>query len=206
MARPAVGAQAEDLYDALEPLARFDEDRGWPLLRLCGALARPLDDIDEYVGDRPDGTSGWTHLLDPRTAPARALPFLAQFVGVTLEPQLDEAEQREKIAQPRNFARGTAAALRSEIQLTLTGTRAVSIVERLGGNAYRLWVRTRDDETPSAARTIAAIEAHKPLGVMLVYEQIEGWAWDDVVAEHDDWADVHTGYASWVDLRSHQAI
>jgi hypothetical protein len=206
MPRPAVGTQAEDLYDALEPLARGDEDRGWPLLRLCAALTAPLDGIDRYVGDRDDGTSGWTQLLNPWTAPAAALPFLAQFVGVTLEPQLSEHQQREKIAQPRNFARGTVAALRSEIELTLTGTRAVSIVERLGGNAYRLWIRTRDDETPSAARTIAAIEAHKPLGVMLVYEQIEGWAWDDVVAEHDDWADVRTGYGSWIDLRSHQAI
>lgn len=72
-------------------------------------------------------------LLDVRTTPATALPWLAGFVGLVLEPCWSEVAQRRLIgAAARLFrTRGTLASLREMLQL-LTGAE-VQIIE-----AFRL--------------------------------------------------------------------
>lgn len=201
MSRPAVGRLAEQLYEALEPIAAGDEERDWPLLRLCGALtAGALEQANTYLADDEDGRPGWRNVLDPWKAPASALPYLAQFVGATLEPSLTEADARGKIARRENLQRGTVPALVAAVQRTLTGTKAVAVTERHLGDAYKLWVRTRDDETPDEAATLAAILTQKPAGITLTFATIAGWSWADVVAAEATWTDVTSDYPDWAEL------
>lgn len=75
-----------------------------------------------------------THLyLDPGLAPASFLPWLAQWVGLSLDPTLEEPRQRELIRQAVELARwkGTRRGLREELRIR-TGNRAL-IVENFDG-------------------------------------------------------------------------
>jgi hypothetical protein len=97
---------------------------------------------------------------------------------------------------------------------TLTGTKTVSIVERLDDDAYKLWVRTRVDETPvptdpgrlvhwtmdDLTPTERAVVSQKPIGLTCLYETIDGWAWADVVSTESTWADVESDFVTWADL------
>ena len=191
MTRPAVGNVGESLYASMAPIAiaTDDEGRDWPLLKFCGAITSGLEQAHTYIADNADGP-GWRSVLDPWTAPEAALPYLAQFTGVTLEPALTVEQQRSKIALPENLARGTVAAMVAAAQRTLTGAKSVSIGERYGGNAYQLFVRTNADETPDEAATRAALLTQKPAGIVMDYDVVTGQAWSDVEATYDDWADV----------------
>jgi phage tail-like protein len=73
------------------------------------------------------------YYLDPGTTPAEFLPWLASWVGITLEPGLDETGQRELIRQAVELHRwkGTRRGLRDELRQR-TGARAL-IVENFDG-------------------------------------------------------------------------
>lgn len=201
MDRPAVGQMAEALYEALGPFAAGDEEREWPLLLFCDAICDALlERIDVLVRDR-DEYPGWVIALDPLAAPLDALPWLAQFAGVTLEPELTEAEQRAKIASPEGFQRGTPAAMREAGKRTLTGTKTVLIEERYT-TAYALWVRTLATETPDPVATEAAIRSQKPIGLVLTYESVTGQGWNDLKLRHANWDAVEVAYENWDDVRS----
>lgn len=85
-----------------------------------------LDPVEETI----DNTH---HYLDPGTAPTEFLPWLASWVGVSLDPGLDEAHQRELIRQAVELYRwkGTRRGLREELRIR-TGGRAL-IVENFDG-------------------------------------------------------------------------
>lgn len=205
MARPEVSSAAEELYASLGVLASEDEDNDWHLLKFCDALVEGLGIamIDTYVSDSDD-RPGWQIVFDPDDSPEEALPYLGQFVGVELEPELTVAEQRLKIKLPEGFRRGTLAALEAAIQRTLTGSKTVLIEERPDGEAYQLYIRTFASETPSEDATLAAILTQKPIGIVLepAYEAITGQSWDDLQASATDWDDVESTYADWSEVRS----
>jgi hypothetical protein len=97
------------------------------------------------------------------------LPWLGQFVGVTVPDGASEDAAREYIDALPGFARGRRESIIAAAQMTLTDTETVIIQERYGGDAYALAVRTLVDETPDEAATLAAILAQKPAGLVLDY-------------------------------------
>lgn len=200
MPRPTVSDITEEVYAALEPLSRFDEQLGWPLLLYIEAWAGSmLGDLYDIVRDR-DEQAGWAVLFDPDQCPADGLQYLAQFVGVQLSDSMTESEKRAAIKNPEGFARGTPAAMSEAIKRTLTGNKSVMITERHLNSAWNLWVRTLASETPSQEETEVAILSQKPIGIVLLYETVTGQAWADVVGENADWAAVLSAYSSWDDL------
>lgn len=187
---------AEQMYEALGPFA--EDDESGDLQAFCEVLCGPLEPIWERVRDRDD-MPGWTLLFNADLAPVEALPWLAQFVGVQLQPGWSEQEQRDAIKDPPGFRRGTRAAMRRDVQRTLTGTKSLSIFER-DGSAYALTVRTLTSETPDEAATLAAVLGQKPIGLALDYDAIAGQTWNDVVAAEATWNDVVADYPTWNDL------
>ncbi len=165
MTRPTVPAVAELWYEELATAQPGDETRDWPLLLLLGAFGVAFGPLHDIVRDTDD-SPGWASALDPVTAPAFALPWVAQFAGVDISREPDVDAQRELITSPPAFKRGTSEAMVAAVQRTLTGTKSVQIVERDGG-PYNLTVTTRPDETPDAERTLAAIRSQKPAGLLL---------------------------------------
>lgn len=191
MARPAVSPIAEDLYEALGAWAADDEAQDWALLKFCDVVASMvLEKVDDYFAERSDELPGWRRLLDPENAPAEVLPYLAQFAGVVLEPALTVAQQRQKIATPEGFLRGTPAALIEATKRTLTGAQDVVLLERYTGDAYQLAVRTQVDQTPDADATLAAILTQKPIGIVLDYAAIVGETLAEVDAAYPTLQDI----------------
>ncbi|MGH2461171.1 MAG: phage tail protein [Chloroflexota bacterium] len=137
---PAEGGDTIGLPGQLLVLAPGSTERQSRLLQYLPAVFRGdaflsrflliyqsiLDPIEETV----DNTH---HYLDPGTAPAEFLPWLASWVGLDLDPGLDEARQRDLIRRAVELHRwkGTRRGLREELQIR-TGGRAL-IVENFDG-------------------------------------------------------------------------
>lgn len=147
MAQPPLTVTAQRLYDGLEPLATEDEQNGWALAYFCAALLTMLDDVVEVSRDQDDGTPGHAILFDPDLAPAKWLPWMAQFVGVTVLENLAEDSQRLRIKETDGRKRGTPDAIRGAARQHLTGAGYVALIER-DGDAYTFTVITRTSETP----------------------------------------------------------
>lgn len=200
MARPVVSATAEDLYASLGAYTAGDEDQGWDLLNACEALCSAfVEPVAELVQER-DGRVAWEILFDLELAPLAYLPYLAQFVGVTLTSNMSEAEMRAAIQLPEGFRRGTVDAMMQAIQRTLTGSKHVSFQQRFGGSAWALAVRTQTSETPSEAATEAAIISQKPIGIVLDYASIAGATYAEVDAAYADYAAAEADTDDYADL------
>lgn len=196
---PELASFASNLYVALAPLSWLDEQVAWALANHCAAIGTMFQPIEDLVRDTPEGT-GWSSVLDLQRCPDAWLPWLAQFVGVTLIAGSTPDEQRERITRTDGFNRGTPDAIRAAAQATLSGNRTVYFRER-DGDPYALEVVTITRETPDPAATLAALIAQKPGGIVLRYRVVEGLDWQAVHDSGRTWRDVRTDYASWRDLR-----
>lgn len=100
-----------------EPAAR---DFLW---RFLMPMAATLDEWGGVASERH-------RLLDPRITPGDALPWLAAFIGLALDPCWSEAVQRRMVAEAATLfrTRGTAASLRRMVEI-LTGDAEVVILE-----------------------------------------------------------------------------
>lgn len=81
--------------------------------------------------DEWDGVSAERHrLLDPRVTPGEALPWLASFMGLVLDPCWSETVQRRMVREAVALfrTRGTVASLRRMIEI-LTGDAEVIVLE-----------------------------------------------------------------------------
>lgn len=169
MARPVVGVVAEALYARMAPVADQDESLGWPLLTYIGAICDSyLQDIDDLASDHPT-YSGWGSILSADLAPHYALPWLAQLVGVRVDPSLSDANNIALIKQPVGFQRGSPGAIKAAILPYLTGTKSVTLVERYTGDAYKVLVSTVTGEVPDSAKMQAAALAQKPAGILMTF-------------------------------------
>ena len=85
-----------------------------------------LDPVEQNVDNVPN-------YLDPDVTPARFLPWLATWVGATLDPGLDEVSQRKLIRSAVELARwkGSRRGLREELRIR-SGARPL-IVENFDG-------------------------------------------------------------------------
>lgn len=207
MTRPTVGNAAEDLYEALAPLAWNDEALDWSLLLFAAACAYPLEQLDGYVRDEPTlGLPGWGVLFDVDNAPEEALAYLAQFVGVTLRRGENTDQSRARVRAVGGFKRGTIGAMREAAQLHLTGTKTVGIRERYDPNnptadsAYHMEVTVITSEAADLARVEAAVRAQKPAGIVLHFRDIDGQDWETLAANYATWADVAAAYDTWADV------
>jgi hypothetical protein len=169
---------ADEVYDKISPLTDPDAGLGYPLRSFIRALGGMMQQVDWLAQDSPDGP-GWSRLVNLSLAPTEALPWLAQFVGVDVDPSLDDASQRYLIARVSKWERGTPASIIAAAQTTLTGTKTVTLVER-NGSAYNLTVVTKASETPNPAATLAALLSQKPAGIILSYQNIDGQTYGDL--------------------------
>lgn len=205
MARPVVSEAAEELYEALEPaFTDGDEDRGWATLNLCAALVGAgIDEVHFFVTERDDGTPGWGIALDADQAPAEVLPWLAQFDGAVLTPQMTEEQRRAAINEPEALQRGRIPAIESVARRRLTGAKTVLLDERWTGGGYRMRIRTLASETPDPARTEDEIRREqKPIGIVLTYLAITTWDWLDLRTAEATWADVQADFDTWLIART----
>jgi hypothetical protein len=114
-------------------------------------------------------------------APDEVLPWLAQLVGVIIQPGDTTAQRRAAVLAAAGIKRGTVASMISAAQKYLTGTKFVAFFERTS-DAWHFSVRTRTVETPSSAAVLAALIAAKPAGLILDYVTFTGVLYADTTA------------------------
>lgn len=202
---PPLESFADNLYDALFPLAGEDGNVGWHLAYFVGAIGAMFQDVADVARDTPEGP-GWSAVVDLTRCPTTWLPWLAQLVGVTVPPGLGDADARAWIASTDGFSRGTPAALKGAVAHTLTGDKTVYFRERDGGDAYALEVVTRTDETPDPAASLAALIAQKPGGIVLTYRTVAGWDYEEMTLEGGTYAAQTAAFATYYDLSNNDPV
>lgn len=187
---------ADQIYEAMGPFAQADETGD--LRGFIEALTAPAEQVNLVVGEE-EQEYGWSVALDPDLCPAELLPWLAQWEGVTLTPDMSEAERRQAIKDREGSARGRVATIRARIERTLTGTKRIIIRER-NPSAYSLYIRTIASETPDETLTRAAILAQKPAGLVLNYEAATGITYIDLESDFETYNDLAAAGFSYDEL------
>lgn len=208
MPKPEASDAALELYAALEPaFTQYDEENEWAALRFCIALvAGDLDLIHELVTET-DERVPWEVLFDPEACPAVCLPYLAQYVGVRITPEMTEPQIRAAIVSPEGFGRGTLLALEAVVKRYLTGSKSVIIEERYSAFPWRLRITTIEEETPDpTALEEAILREQKPIGIRLFFNRRAIWNWGEVRVTPglETWVKVREAYGSWYLLRTHE--
>jgi len=155
---------AERILARLEPIDVGDAT----LSHIAEALGLGAVEGDE-VAPGTDTHVPWARLLDPATCPVWALDWLAQWVGDRLLPSDSEQDKRDRISQAAGFYSGTDRAMREEVARTLTGTKSVTVLSRVGGDRWAQTVKVKTSECPSSAVSEAAARRQKPAGVVLTF-------------------------------------
>jgi hypothetical protein len=197
---PDLDPVADRLYTALTPVAWLDDRYGWSLAILCGGVGEPFQEVDDLVRDTADGP-GWSSIMDLARCRADWLPWLAQFVGVTIPTGTAAATARSMIAERQGFARGRRPTMVAAIQATLTGNKTVYMTERYTADAYKIAVRTLTAQTPNAATTQAAALATKPAGLILDYATVTGQTYDLVRVNYATYTALKAAYATYDAMR-----
>ena len=189
----------EQLYDALGFHREADPDQGYALRKFCEAWCAAIVPAYDLVRERADGTAPWGILFDAERCPAESLPYLAQYVGVVITPEMSEEQIRDEIGQPTGWSRGQEASIRIACQRTLTGARRVTVRPRTPSPGFH-YIRTLAWETPEPDRTEAVLRRSVPAWEVLDYEAVVGVAWEDVAASWADWSTITSTFDSWADL------
>lgn len=187
-----------------------DEKADYPLLRYMagaglelGAIDRIIDRIDFVTvpdGGLPGDTSD---LADPLTADEAWLPWLAQLVGVNLEPGMTLEQRRDAVSfASAGWRAGTKSAVADAARSELTGTKFAVVYDHSAttpgdGGQWDVLIITRPTETPDPGAVLGAIVARgaKPAGVVLHHLAYEA-EWDTVEAEFPTWDAIETA-GSW---------
>lgn len=202
MARPVVGSVAEALYARMAPVADQDEALGWPLLNFIGAVCdNYLQDIDDLASDHAT-YNGWGGILSADLAPTYALGWLAQLVGVRLNPSLSTADNILLIKQPIGFQRGSPGAIIAAILPFLTGTKHVVLTERYTGDAYKVLVNTLTGEVPDSAKMQAAALSQKPAGILMTFTAQVGQTYLQLRTAKATYTIAKAAYADYTAMRN----
>lgn len=210
MERPVASPAAEELYAALDPaLTVYDEANEWIALKLMMALvAGSIDQLHGYLIDDVDDLGQWEPIFDPATCPVEALPYLAQFAGAIIRPNMDTESRRNAIDAPEAFSRGRPASVEAVARRRLTGTQTVILTERYTDNAWRLRIETIEAETPEPAETEREIEEEqKPIGILLFFNTRIAWTWGEVETEsatYPTWQSIAEAFDTWEEFYAHE--
>lgn len=174
----------ELLYSALGFHLEDDPGQGYPLRKFCEAWCKPIQPIYEIAGGA-DGLPPWSILFDVDNCPTASLPYLAQYVGVVITPDMSEEQIRNEIREPTGWKRGQTEALRIATRVTLKPVaeeELLVIIHPRTPGAGQHYVRTLLAQTPEPERTKRVIREKLPAWEVLDYEAITGPTVADVAA------------------------
>lgn len=203
---------AQRLYAQVAHLEVADPERdydpeveGWPWATLCAALAKPIEPLYDVLmgGARP-----WDVLFDIDDDRARfGLPYVGNYAGVRFPPSVPVDRYALRLARARARAVGTADAIRAEVQQFLPDPAAtVTLVLRMGGDAYRMRIVTYTTQTTAAAE--AAIRARLasgevvPAGLIWDYVVLAGQTYLTAEGDFATYAGAEAAYPSYADAAS----
>lgn len=205
-APPSLASFAEALYESLLPMQFAEPDNNYALanyLAGIGAAFQVVEDAGRDQGDIP----GWASFMDANLCPKYALGWLAQFIGVTLDVGLSEADQRAAIKAAGGWKRGTPAAIEGAVAGYLTGSKSMVFRERYdatgavtGDAPYSFEVVTYTSETPNPTLVQNALNAAKPAGLVVTYNVLAGTDYQTTYTNNANYQAIDTKYATYQDM------
>lgn len=225
------------LYQRLpEVLRTLDaRDSTWTLKRYLGSTLADMglinDTIDRITGNSPVGPAApepgglpgddlarWraarvdhpSELGDPLAADAAWLPWMAQLVGVHLDPSATEAERRDTIRfTTSGYRAGTRQAIADAAGSALTGSKYAAVFVHttvvsgnlVAGTTWDITIVTRSSETPDPGVVLGAVvrKGVKPAGAVLHHKAYNS-TWAQIAALYPTWADWHAA-GSWAKIQ-----
>lgn len=184
------------LLEAMQPWRNPDHDT------YLLALSQMFEGIAQLVLDQdndgdPDYVAGWASILDVDTCPTAYLPFLGEFVGVTIPTGSDDATARQIIRNESNQHRGTATAIISAAQRHLGGSQTVDLIERVAADGtadpWHFILVVRPEQVFSTVHLIQDVNSVKPAGIQWTLIETDGWIISEMEA---------AGYASLTALEA----
>jgi hypothetical protein len=180
---------------------------GYPLLTLIDSIGSQYAVTEAYTRDDPTHV-GWGQLLDVNVCPPAALPWLAQFAGVSLPIGTTTSQMRALIVGQANSKRGTVSSLVAVLQQFLTGSQRVTVYER-DPDPYSFVIVCQASQISggaggaTAAAALAALLAAKPAGLVMSFVVQSGLSWSEMVdypaSTAGRWADQTDTWASLAD-------
>jgi hypothetical protein len=170
---PTVSDFATAVYNQLGfPVIVGKDDPNNIILNFLGAIGWAFEQMDD-LAHSGEGYEPWARLMDLNIIPDEGIPWLGQFSGVDVDPNLDAGGQRQQVMSHVGWNRGTPAVLAAALMPYLTGTQTVAFIER-DTSPYHFSVSTYASETPDANLVVLAIEKNKPAGLQYTYTDIAG--------------------------------
>jgi hypothetical protein len=220
------------VYEQLGPYTAGDEDGGWVLAAVVEGIARGLlRQLEEVVApETEDGQLGPLEtLLDPDHTPTWALAWLAQLVGVRIDPAVQQpgadpaavAEARRLIREAPMWARGTLRYLQAITAPLLVDGARIRVRERFDpenanvDSPHHLQVSLRwadllprwqvgdpgDPETQGIdPEARRRILAAIPAGIKGHLRVSDVRSWQDVDDDYPSWGAVNDANANWADV------
>lgn len=197
--------------DALGSLDAGAPSGDYTLQEFVAAVATGWDSVADIARDQDDETPGFAVLFDPDACPAAWLPWVAQFVGVAMLPNMTEAQMRVRLKETGGWQRGTPDAIMGAARQYLvgpdgTGSSATVFLNERAGSAYRFAVATLISETPDPDAVLRALLEQKPAGLVLDYAPVAGGDFLTLRTTHTDFADVAATFADFTALRENPAF
>lgn len=203
-----IGLAGSKLYAEMEPMTYAEDQTQHSLEVFLGAIGAMFEEGWVLARDIVvDGqrVPGWSIVVDLNRTPNKALGWLAQFVGVTLDPALDDANQRTRIRETDGWKRGSPGAFMTAAKLYLTGQKTVVLRERWT-SAYRILVITRTYETPDRDKVLSSLISQKPAGLILDYWVVNGRTYLEVRDENASYAAAKAKYGTYDGMRGTRQI
>ena len=204
MTKPVIDDFSELVLRGLSPLDYADEENDWALRSFVGANGLMYDVIYGYAKDTIiDGkrAPGWAVLVHLYLCPNEGLGWLAQFIGVSLQYGLNDAEQREWIHSTDGWKRGSVAAFAAAAKPYLTGSKTVIFRERYT-SAYHVLVVTRTYETPDPTIVVNALLRQKPAGLVMEYHTVSGRIYLEVKEQNANYTAAKAAYVNYDAMRA----
>jgi P2-related tail formation protein len=201
----AVREADEQIVDPIvgdHPFLRFlaaVADQLQPIVTLLERFTyTPPEDDGAYVITRlPDGTrrvdsTDTSDLVDPATADLAWLPWLAQLVGVDLDPALVGQAARDAVrGAVTGWLAGSTRAVEDAARSTLAGSRYVRVDDhataagRDTGGEFDVLITTRRTETADVPAVLAAVHrAHAAPGGVILHHRAYSATWDQIEAAY----------------------
>jgi hypothetical protein len=156
--------------------------------------------VYDLVRERADGTPSWGILFDVDRCPAECLPYLAQYVGVVVTPEMSEEQIRNEIREPTGWKRGQPESIRVALRRTLTGEEPLVIIRPRTPKAGHHYIRTLKSQTPEPERTERVLREKIPAWEMLDYAAIDATTFADIAAGWEAFGDLAADHPSFKDL------
>lgn len=100
---------AQRVWDLLLPIRLESTD----LNHYIGGIGELFQEIEDYAIDTPQGP-GWSPVVDVNRVPTKAIDWLAQFVGITINHDDSDDGMRQQLRSHDRWGRGTPAAILGE--------------------------------------------------------------------------------------------